>query len=676
MKLNDNNFDVQVVNADEESSSFSIAMNAKAFKVLSSTLYKDKIGSIVRELSCNAYDAHVAAGKKELPFEIHLPDHFEPWFSVKDFGVGLSESDIKKIFCVYFESTKDQSNDAIGAFGLGAKTPFSYTDQFSVTSTYNGVVSVYSAYIDATGIPNMTKMLSEETTDGNGVEIKMSVKTEDFFSFKFATAEQLKYFTVKPVVKNMMGFAFNPTIENNAALFADTDFTFFSSTSRAVIVKMGQIGYAVDVGQVERISGRAVYLGRKNFGVVFNANIGDIGVTASRESIEYDKKTCEFIADTLNRIHDKVAKESLSVLDKLPTAWEQAIFYNEVLRDMLHYSKVQNYPFSASTGMAVFPVTGKTDLTVQRFSIHSNSRYNMQQVPAQKDTIILLNTKKNIDSFVRKKVACNGQNLVVFVDKKDVQATKDELKKLLGGFNNFIVSDEIVVPKNSSGASRTSTSYWKYAGKGDPTTWRKSNGKPAGSFYYVVLDNLKYVSADESRIVHNLQGIASIPEFKDFCDAVMNGKVELLGFSKANEKTAKKLGGVSLLEKFNEIATSVSPDRIRHYIIKSNLLSVSRAVTSKIGSYVLVDKLISTDSDIGSVLMAARAYESKNKNTPSAGVVNSIFGVRGLNSKYQRKVVDKFAALCQTAPVLKCDHWQLSQNLSVEELGALLKVRV
>jgi len=101
MKLDNLSADITVVGG-EVSSSFSIAMNGKAFKVLSDTLYQDKIGSMVREVSCNARDSHVAAGKADVPFEIHLPDNFEPWFSVKDYGLGLSHEDVKNVFTVYF----------------------------------------------------------------------------------------------------------------------------------------------------------------------------------------------------------------------------------------------------------------------------------------------------------------------------------------------------------------------------------------------------------------------------------------------------------------------------------------------------------------------------------------------------------------------------------------------
>ena len=79
----------------QSESTFTIKTTAKAFDILSSGLYTDPITAIIRELSCNAYDAHVAAGKPDIPFEIHIPTRLEPYFSVKDDGIGLSDEDIQ-----------------------------------------------------------------------------------------------------------------------------------------------------------------------------------------------------------------------------------------------------------------------------------------------------------------------------------------------------------------------------------------------------------------------------------------------------------------------------------------------------------------------------------------------------------------------------------------------------
>jgi hypothetical protein len=65
-------------------SQFTIKASRKAFKILSDSLYSDKIKAIIRELSCNAYDAHVDAKNLDTPFDIHLPSVLEPIFYIRD----------------------------------------------------------------------------------------------------------------------------------------------------------------------------------------------------------------------------------------------------------------------------------------------------------------------------------------------------------------------------------------------------------------------------------------------------------------------------------------------------------------------------------------------------------------------------------------------------------------
>ena len=130
MKLIQNNDNQPILSNVGETGEFRIRNSAKAFSILSSGLYANKIRAIIRELSCNAVDSHVAAGKADVPFEVHLPTALSPWFSIRDFGTGLSHEQVTKIYTTYFESTKTDSNDFIGALGLGSKSPFSYTNNF------------------------------------------------------------------------------------------------------------------------------------------------------------------------------------------------------------------------------------------------------------------------------------------------------------------------------------------------------------------------------------------------------------------------------------------------------------------------------------------------------------------------------------------------------------------
>ena len=85
---------------------FQIQFNAKMARILSDGLYSNKIQAIIRELSCNAIDSHVEAGCVDKPIEVHLPTVFEPWFYVRDFGVGLDHQQVLNIYTVYGASTK------------------------------------------------------------------------------------------------------------------------------------------------------------------------------------------------------------------------------------------------------------------------------------------------------------------------------------------------------------------------------------------------------------------------------------------------------------------------------------------------------------------------------------------------------------------------------------------
>ena len=58
----------------KESRAVGISDDPAFFQILSSTLYKDQKLAVVRETLCNAWDAHIEAGKTDLPIEITIDD--------------------------------------------------------------------------------------------------------------------------------------------------------------------------------------------------------------------------------------------------------------------------------------------------------------------------------------------------------------------------------------------------------------------------------------------------------------------------------------------------------------------------------------------------------------------------------------------------------------------------
>jgi hypothetical protein len=164
-----------------QNSQFKIATNSKIFSILSDSIYVQKIDAVIRELCCNAFDAHIEA-RQDRRFLVKLPNDFEPEFKVRDFGLGLSHEDMA-MYTTYGESTKSSSNAYIGAFGIGAKSPFAYTNTFNVTSYQDGKGRAYSMFVE-NGAPQMTLMGEFETDEPPGLEVFFPVRLSDVRDFQ------------------------------------------------------------------------------------------------------------------------------------------------------------------------------------------------------------------------------------------------------------------------------------------------------------------------------------------------------------------------------------------------------------------------------------------------------------------------------------------------------------
>ena len=137
-----------------KTSAFVIKSSPHLFRVLSDQIYSDKIMAVIRELSCNAIDSQVSA-KSSKKFCVNVPSSLDPTFWVEDFGTGIDPDKIVEIFWTYGESTKTKDNLAIGALGLGSKSPFAYTkSSFVVRNRYNGSEYTYFCFINEHGVPD------------------------------------------------------------------------------------------------------------------------------------------------------------------------------------------------------------------------------------------------------------------------------------------------------------------------------------------------------------------------------------------------------------------------------------------------------------------------------------------------------------------------------------------
>lgn len=200
-----------VENNAMSSTAFTIQASGKMFHMVISGLYSNKAQSITRELWSNAFDAHSMVGKEDVPFEVTFPTAMTPVFSVRDFGPGIAHDDMEGFYTVLGHSTKENTNKAVGKWGVGRMSPMSYTDTFSVVSRHKGMVAYYSVQLGPDGAPQLHVLAPPSpTTEADGLEVSFPVKRGDIGLFQNA-AEVVSYgFKVSPAVTNSKEKNFKP----------------------------------------------------------------------------------------------------------------------------------------------------------------------------------------------------------------------------------------------------------------------------------------------------------------------------------------------------------------------------------------------------------------------------------------------------------------------------------
>lgn len=306
-------------NLQGQTSAFTITANAQAFKILSANLYSNRPLAIIRELCSNAWDAHARVNKGHLPIRVTTPSMVSHNLTIRDFGPGLSHDGMVTLYTRMFGTDKSHSNDEIGGLGLGSKSPLSYTDQFTVVSYHNGVKRTYSAYLDESGMPQIT-LLTEEPTNETGLEVTVPSNTGADGERFLQEAERFLSYAKHPALLNG-ALVEQPTPllqwhpEGHPDLIAKV-YRVKGPNGNQMYAQMGPVRYKME-------NYRAASLANYSNIVVIEMPIGHIDIAPSRETIsptvaqdEYLKALCSDLSGAHQ--HDTNFKEA--VIAKLNAA--------------------------------------------------------------------------------------------------------------------------------------------------------------------------------------------------------------------------------------------------------------------------------------------------------------------------------------------------------------------
>ena len=292
-----------------KSKAFSITASPKVFKILSSDLYTNKIRAVVRELITNMIDAHALNGNPE-KFIIQVPGRLDPRFVCRDFGPGMSDFDIQGddnspgLYNSYFSSSKAESNDFIGGFGLGSKSPFSYTDTFSITSYHKGEIRGYVAYMDGDGPqikPTFVKEMGPD--DKTGIEIVVPVEEKDFRNFAYEVSYIMRPFKDLAIINGL---------DREIDYFPDFDDYYGVNPERYWPDRGGL--YAIYGGIVYPIDGvirDRNWLSIRNEVNYIKFPMGSLDIAPSREALSLDDRTRKNIIERVKELSEKTFNEDV-----------------------------------------------------------------------------------------------------------------------------------------------------------------------------------------------------------------------------------------------------------------------------------------------------------------------------------------------------------------------------
>ena len=298
-------------------------------------LYSDPIGSIVREVTSNCYDAHQ---EKDLKIRkiINLEDDDDPqWFYpstkkpqiefqeenillgvgnaflFRDFGIGLSKRRVEEIYTLFGNSTKRDNNHQIGGFGIGAKSPFSYTNTFYIITNHNGKKYSYMLYRGNDAF-HMDLLKTTNTTELNSTEVIIPIGEEDSYrdirNFVKAINNQLMYFRDLEYINIDEGTG---RVTKKAHVDYEDDNLVIDLSQQHdsdladIHLIVGRVRYPLSYNQLDK----SLTWGSERIPCAIKFEVGELDLVPSREAIRYTDKTKEALKNKILRIQKDLTIE-------------------------------------------------------------------------------------------------------------------------------------------------------------------------------------------------------------------------------------------------------------------------------------------------------------------------------------------------------------------------------
>lgn len=279
-------------------------------------LYSDTKRAVIREYVANGIDATRQAGS-DRPVELELPGALSSGVTIRDHGVGLSRDDIVTVYGRYWSSTKRDDPDQIGWFGLGAKSAFTVTTQFSVEARKAGWRTVALFHLGEAGVPGYNILTHEATDDADGVTV--TIPTDPAAGGEWAKAAGEVCSTMPAGLVLINGAEPESVLTERSRL--DDHLWWLAHRQGAVSVIMGGLRYAVP-DEVAAVATEALTPGasrrRPRGELAVEVPLGAVDLTPSREAVRDTARTRSGLRQAAQSARRRIADRWVAEVTPLP----------------------------------------------------------------------------------------------------------------------------------------------------------------------------------------------------------------------------------------------------------------------------------------------------------------------------------------------------------------------
>lgn len=329
MKLNV--FNRKKTALEKLTSTYDVKLDASASQLIMDVLaklYDNPVEAAIREYVSNAYDANVEAGSTE-PVHLHVPTEDEPYLKVSDTGNGLDYLGIVSVFVNFGTSTKRDSNEFIGGFGIGSKSGLAISDKIHISSVKNGLLNEFvierkNGILQTRFIVENKKTMSHSGTTVT-VNLNKNFIEPDAITLFTRYQHVIDGWSVKELIVDNPPNKFinNERVSDTYHKIPNTN-TWLSNEPLATEdydgtkqrLRVGHVLYKIPDDIVQKLPD-GIYYTIWKINMVHDVPIGEIKVNYAREKIDIsDNKTVKKLISIMKQAYKEYLREYESIVSR------------------------------------------------------------------------------------------------------------------------------------------------------------------------------------------------------------------------------------------------------------------------------------------------------------------------------------------------------------------------